>query len=102
VNCYSAGSTTKCSFPSESPTSRRISTMGSCSGSFYLSTVNNSTSTNSSISNPSLIGRDDKASRITNFTLLYDTFKILRVSFDSNIAMNIIEKKTGIAKKVLY
>jgi len=34
--------------------------------------------------------------------LLYDTFKTLRVSFDSNIAMNIIEKKIGIAKKVLY
>jgi hypothetical protein len=46
--------------------------------------------------------RDDKASRIKNFTLLYDTFKTLRVSFDSNIAMNIIEKKIGIAKKVLY
>lgn len=34
--------------------------------------------------------RDDKASRISNFSLLYDTFKTLKVSFDSNIAMNII------------
>ena len=26
----------------------------------------------------------------------------MRVGFDSNIAMHIIERKTGIAKKVLY
>lgn len=40
--------------------------------------------------------------RIGNFSLLYDTFRTLRVSYDSNIAMAIIEKKTGIAKKLLY
>jgi hypothetical protein len=50
----------------------------------------------------SIYGRDDKVSRIKNFTLLYDTFKTLRISFDSNIAMCIINRKPGMAKKVLY
>lgn len=76
--------------------------MGSCSANSLLSITNNSTFINLLISMQSIYGRDDKVSRIKNFTLLYDTFKTLRISFDSNIAMCIINRKPGMAKKVLY
>lgn len=45
--------------------------------------------------------RDDKATRVKNFTLLFDTFKTLGVSIDANIALGIMEKKTGLAKKTI-
>jgi hypothetical protein len=46
--------------------------------------------------------RDDKASRIKNYSLLLDTFTALKVTYDSNIAMKIINKQLGVAKKLLY
>lgn len=46
--------------------------------------------------------RDDKDSRLKNFTLLFDTFRSLRIGFDSNIVGQIIDGKEGVSKKILY
>jgi len=46
--------------------------------------------------------RDDKASRVKNYSLLLETFSALRVTFDSNVAMKIINKQLGVSKKLLY
>ena len=46
--------------------------------------------------------RYDKKSKMNNFELLFETFNALRVTFNSNIALQILDKKAGIAKKVLY